>query len=93
MMAKLRRTPPPQLGHDVSAESLTFPIAQLLDGPRPGRDDPDADRRWLQQHRQVLALCDANPRFDPRIVLTLDARAREVWTAERLMWLTDVLRG
>jgi hypothetical protein len=78
---------------DESAEgvTLTFPLEVLLDGPRPGRDDLEADRQWLEQRKFVHQLCD--PRFDPREVLGLDPAGIVRWRAERLAWLAETLAG
>jgi hypothetical protein len=88
-MARLKRPPTLDPGPNKSVESvsLTFPLEVLLDGPRPGRNDPEADRAWLEQRAYVHRLCASNPQFDPRQVIDLDLAGIARWRADRLAWL------
>jgi hypothetical protein len=90
-MARLKRPATPDPGPDKSVESvvLTFSLEQLLDGPRPGRVDPEADRQWREQRAYVHRLCASNPQFDPRTVLDLDVAGIAQWKRDRIVWLRE----
>jgi hypothetical protein len=45
------------------------------DGPRPGRDNPEADRRWLAVRRAKFSRAIGGPN-DPRHLLRQGARRR-----------------
>jgi hypothetical protein len=62
----------------------------LLDGPRPGRHDPEADRAWLAGRRRIDALI-ACTEFDPRNGLGLSPAALAKWRAARRAYLARVL--
>jgi len=85
-MARLKRL---DVGPDVSDEAVT-PIALdcVIDGPRPGRSDPAADRTWLDLRREMGNASCGHPAFDLRRLLTLQtAGERAVWLQARRDWL------
>jgi hypothetical protein len=70
--------------------AVALALDVLWDGPRPGRDDPAADRAWLAGRRLVGQL-EVGSRFDPRAVLALGDHEWAAWQAERRLWLAEAL--
>jgi hypothetical protein len=61
----------------------------LLDGPRPGRHDAEADRAWLAGRRRIDALTVCTE-FDPRNWLGLSPAALVRWRERRRAYLARV---
>jgi len=75
----------------VSDEAVT-PVALdcVIDGPRPGRSDPAADRTWLALQREVNDATYGHPVYDLRKLLTLQiAGERAMWLQARRDWLAS----
>lgn len=55
-------------------------VSELLDGPRPGPDDPDRDAAWRALRRDIDAarMCTD---LDPRCGLCLEGARRDAWIA------------
>jgi hypothetical protein len=80
--------PPP----DVPAVT-PLPLQAVLDGPRPGLADPDADRAWLALRKDLHAALCGSASFDPRLGLGLAAPLKGEWERQRLAWLVERFRG
>lgn len=85
-MAKLKPRPTSAPSRAASANGLTLDV--LLDGPRPGRENPDADRQWLAGQRTIDRLT-AGTEWDVRHVLTLTEAECRRWDAQRRAWLAE----
>jgi hypothetical protein len=82
-----------KVGRAVLDDAVT-PIAldAVIDGPRPGRSDPAADRTWLDLRRQMGNASSGHPAFDLRRLLFLQtARERAVWLEGQRHWLATVV--
>ena len=59
----------------------------IENGPRPGREDPEADRIWLELRRAIDAATERHPEFHVRRVLTLSPLRAKEWQAARHAWI------
>jgi hypothetical protein len=74
--------------------SARVTLDQVLNGPRPGRDDPGVDRVWLDLRREMSAAEHLHPAFDPRAALRLEGARFAEWQGRRAHWLrTTVFAG
>ena len=70
--------------------SVRLALDAVLNGPRPGLAQADADRVWLALRGEV-AHATLGGRFDPREVLRPATRLAS-WRARRAAWAADLLR-
>jgi hypothetical protein len=63
-----------------------FPLEQLLDGPRPGSEDPAGDRQWCEARSAVHRLL-VGTEYDPRTILGLSGFDLVAWREGRVRWL------
>lgn len=87
-MARIRSSAPAA----PSPDFVPFPLTELLDGPRPGRSEPDRDRAWLELRHEVLAAAVACG-YDPRAVLGLSAAKLATWRDRRFDALAERFAG
>lgn len=59
---------------------------------RPGRDDPERDRRWLEM-RRTIDRAAMGGRFDPRRMILLEGAALAQWQNARREWALSLLNG
>jgi hypothetical protein len=77
----------------VVSANVRLSLDQVLNGPRPGRDDPEADRVWLDLRRELSAAEYMHPAFDPRAALRLEGARFAEWQERRARWLRAVFAG
>ena len=74
-------------GPDASATSgVTVTLDEILDGRRPGPDDPERDALWLELRRELSRAQCGHQEFDPREVLRLEGLALARWFEGRREW-------
>jgi hypothetical protein len=84
-MVTLRRKPEPS---PVPC-SVRLPLDQVLDGPRPGRAHPEADRVWLDLRAELGHAAVGGP-YDPRHVLAMPAALLGSWRERRRAWAAEL---
>jgi hypothetical protein len=84
-MATFKRFQPSPVAPDVVR---TFPLDQLLDGPRPGPEDPAGDRQWCEARSAVSRLL-VGTEYDPRHMQALAGDELAEWRDSRRRWLAD----
>jgi hypothetical protein len=63
----------------------------IISGPRPGRENPAADRVWRELRQKLFAAEYRHPVYDPRRLLDLGVAERVVWMEGRRQWLATVV--
>jgi hypothetical protein len=67
-----------------------LPLDVVLDGPRPGRDDPARDGLWLTLRAEIDRAACGGP-YDPRRVMALPAARLADWRDRRAVWAAALL--
>jgi hypothetical protein len=89
-MPKLRQPPGPDAGAPLSPEVEPLPLDVVIDGPRPGRVHPEADRVWLDLRAALGRASEGGP-YDPRHILAMPAALLASWRERRRAWAADLL--
>ena len=78
-------------GQPAVPDGPKFPIDQILDGPRPGPSDAEADRAWRAARHALFQAEHCHPRFDPRKLTALPRKQAAIWREARRVWALEVL--